>query len=60
MDYNGSFKRLIVRDGYYVCGGNVFQSLTTVLGIDEYILGSNTNMFESTLIRIINLNDAYL
>ena len=30
---NGPFKILTVRDEYDVCGGNVFQSSITVLGI---------------------------
>ena len=47
MDYNGSFKSRIVRDGLDVCGGNVFQSLITVLGINEYNHRSDTNIFES-------------
>ena len=28
-------KVLIVRDGYDVCGGNVFQSSITVFGMNE-------------------------
>ena len=40
MDYNSSFKSLIVLDGLDFCGGNVFQSFITVLGINEYIPGS--------------------
>ena len=41
VDYNGSFKSLIVCDGLDVCGGNVFQSLITVLGMNEYNSGSD-------------------
>jgi hypothetical protein len=41
VDYNGSFKSLIVCDGLDVCGGNVFQSLKTVLGMNEYTPGSD-------------------
>ena len=43
MGCNGSFKGLIVCDGYDVCGGNVFKSLRTILGMSEYTPGSNTN-----------------
>ena len=49
MDYNGSFKGLIVRAGYDVCGGNVFQSSKPVFGMNEYTPGSGANMFESAL-----------
>ena len=45
MDYNGSFKALIVRDGLDVCGGNVFQSFKTVLGINEDTPRSDTKMW---------------
>ena len=41
VDYNGSLKNLIVRDGLDVCGGNVFQSLIIVLGMNEYAPGSD-------------------
>ena len=49
MGCDSSFKCLIVRDELDVCGGNVFQSLIAVLGMNEYTLGSDTNMFESAL-----------
>ena len=46
MDCNGAIKSLIVRDGFDVCVGNVFQSLITALGMNECTPGSDTNMFE--------------
>ena len=48
---NGSFKGLIVHAGYDVCGGSVFQSYITVLGINEQTPGSDAIMFESVLTR---------
>ena len=49
MDYNGSLKSKNVRDRYDVCDGNVFQSLITDLGINEYTPGSDINMVGSAL-----------
>ena len=50
MDYNGSLKSKHVRDRYDVCDGNVFQSLITDLGINEYTPGSDINMVGSALL----------
>ena len=49
MDYDGSLECLMVCYGYSVCGGDVFLSLKTVLGLIENILGSDTNTIESAL-----------